>query len=614
MLRSSTICAEQGACFVQMAREIEVLGAGHGLSDAVVVVADAVVADKIVLARTLVVSRVSAWMARGAPAPIYITNSSASDPAVAFAPTVAPAEVRLLRIGGDGSRAVADAVVILVAIKENSLSSSVSVHAAPSTALTVVVEGTDDAMPRRADLLVSEIFYSALLGESALLAFAHARANLLETGATVIPTKTRLCAQLIPSALFRSFHNLGESFPFHCAEIGSACAGAATGMPVNATALVDNYTLLTVSFTLFDFNLEIDESLEQRAAYSVPRIASGRVDDALVSWDLYLVSDGSICYPTAPGAEPWKDHWLPAVHALPDCPVHSDKADEIEIVAGHDAARVWLSAESLARGPAACAQLQHSRSFVPQSSIPADTSEFLSTALVNTALHAVPVDSRVVHSVLDGVLSTEADALREVIETDWVETLFTAVDTALESPFPPTRNAALRSAVAALRGLAPHLSAPHLLALTRRLVSLHRANIASLDERFILALAACIAAAAPLRACSKEAEAVCTNLVGKALAHVANIISATAPVSHNASMLGLIFCIGLACVTAAPSHVRPRITMLMGLLEDAGFQSPSASTRRTAVTLAARLLASRSTKARRVEKMVRSAGSQRHLS
>jgi tetratricopeptide (TPR) repeat protein len=79
-------------------------------------------------------------------------------------------------------------------ISRNGYSERITLHAMKSTSLLVGKE-----LPRRADILVTEIFDVGLLGEFVLPALAHARKNLLVDGATIIPGRAKIWMMPIES-------------------------------------------------------------------------------------------------------------------------------------------------------------------------------------------------------------------------------------------------------------------------------------------------------------------------------------------------------------------------------------------------------------------------------
>jgi tetratricopeptide (TPR) repeat protein len=87
-------------------------------------------------------------------------------------------------------------------ISRNGYSDRITLHAMKSTSLLVGKE-----LPRRADILVTEIFDVGLLGEFVLPALAHARKNLLISGAKIIPGRARVWMMPIESSeILEVFH------------------------------------------------------------------------------------------------------------------------------------------------------------------------------------------------------------------------------------------------------------------------------------------------------------------------------------------------------------------------------------------------------------------------
>lgn len=73
--------------------------------------------------------------------------------------------------------------------------------------------GTETDMERRADVIVSEIFDSELLGEGLLPSMRDAQLRLLAPGGTVIPTRAVIWGQLIQSS---TLHRSTVSIPSPC--------------------------------------------------------------------------------------------------------------------------------------------------------------------------------------------------------------------------------------------------------------------------------------------------------------------------------------------------------------------------------------------------------------
>ena len=106
-------------------------------------------------------------------------------------------------IACEGSPVIAAAAHDVV--RDNRLADRIEVIAARSTALEV---GRD--LPRRADLLVSEIVDVGLLGEGVLPTVRHARAELLAEQAVVIPAAATVHARLVELPTLRPVNPLRD--------------------------------------------------------------------------------------------------------------------------------------------------------------------------------------------------------------------------------------------------------------------------------------------------------------------------------------------------------------------------------------------------------------------
>lgn len=68
-------------------------------------------------------------------------------------------------------------------IRENGLEDVIQIIPKRSTSMTV---GTDGDMKHRANILVTEIFDTELIGEGAIATFNHAHKDLLEVGTPTV--------------------------------------------------------------------------------------------------------------------------------------------------------------------------------------------------------------------------------------------------------------------------------------------------------------------------------------------------------------------------------------------------------------------------------------------
>lgn len=146
-----------------------------------------------------------------------------------------------------------------------------------------------------------------------------------------------------------------------------------------------------------------------------------------------------------------------------------------------------------------------------------------------------------------------------------------------DSPCQRTREIAYKAIVQGVRGLPTKCVVAHLLPLARVLASVIRLRTSPCA---LLALAAVITASSPLRA--QGADVSVAAIVDQSLSCILSI-------SNSRPAL----CVAFACVTSAPSLVRPHIALLTERARQL-FHSPVEATRHTAASLVARLVLARS--------------------
>lgn len=192
-------------------------------------------------------------------------------------------------------------------------------------------------LPERADILVTEIFDSALLGEACLPTIHHARADLLKPNARIIPSKATVYARVVTSSFLSHFHDLGSDFPLHRSDSSHKCVGGVVPVPIHLDALEagTDYEFVTDTFEVFDFDFEHDDFTSQETrqkSIEIARTNPGTAHAVVMWWVLDLMGDGTETYSTEPGVENWQDHWLQMVYPLPTT---SDKQDQDEAILLH---------------------------------------------------------------------------------------------------------------------------------------------------------------------------------------------------------------------------------------------------------------------------------------
>ncbi|XP_057348819.1 protein arginine N-methyltransferase 7 isoform X3 [Manis pentadactyla] len=249
---------------------------------------------------------------------------------------------------------MADAAVKIV--EKNGFSDKIKVINKHSTEVTI---GPDGDMPCRANILITELFDTELIGEGALPSYEHAHRHLVQENCEAVPHRATIYAQLVESRRMWSWNKLfpirvqtshGEQVIIPPAEL-ERCPGAPSVCdiqlnqvsPCDFTVLSDVLPMLSV-----DFSKQVSSSAACHSKKFEP-LASGRAQVVLSWWDIEMDPEGKIRCTMAPfwaHSNPeelqWRDHWMQCVYFLPqEEPVIQGSA--LCLVAHHDDYCVWYS-------------------------------------------------------------------------------------------------------------------------------------------------------------------------------------------------------------------------------------------------------------------------------
>lgn len=225
-------------------------------------------------------------------------------------------------------------------IRSNDFQHRISVHAEKSVHLSVN-PSDENALQQRANVLVTEIFDSALLGEACIPVIEHARQHLLTPNATVVPAKATLFARVVTSKFLARFHDLGDAFRLHRSKTSRACKGGITGIPIHIDQLAqgEDYDFITDTFEAFDFDFmreDIANQSNRQCVKVLPRVKNGAANAVITWWVLDFFGDGSLTYSTEAGIENWQDHWLQMAYPLPYNGEDTGSSEQISIAISHD--------------------------------------------------------------------------------------------------------------------------------------------------------------------------------------------------------------------------------------------------------------------------------------
>ncbi|XP_014475851.1 PREDICTED: protein arginine N-methyltransferase 7 [Dinoponera quadriceps] len=286
-------------------------------------------------------------------------------------------------------------------IKENGLEDKIKLIRKRSTKMTV---GKNGDMPKRANILVTEVFDTELIGEGALSTFRHAHEVLLEENSIVVPHSGTVWAQVVESSRVCAWNRVkpiqdGRDTLVNAPPAIQACSGAAAVHDMQLSRIRrDAFAPLLKPQPIFRFDWSGKEPLlyDEKVSLRAQPIATGVAHAIFMWWDLNMDTDNQILLSCAPVWEhpdvpdkvkgdterlqemadliPWRDHWMQAVYYLPE-EVPITRGVEVNLVGYHDEYSFWFkllngSIEKIPECPRpvcnCCAHVAYSRTRIGQ--------------------------------------------------------------------------------------------------------------------------------------------------------------------------------------------------------------------------------------------------------
>ena len=239
-------------------------------------------------------------------------------------------------------------------IEQNGLSHVIKVIKKRSTEVTL---GPGCDMPRRANILVTEVFDTELIGEGAISTFQHAHDHLLEDDCYVIPNASTVYAQLVESDLIYSMHHLQpiqvKDSSINPPKSQYKCTGAASLHDIQMDQLsTSQFRAISDPMSIFKFDFSGKERLKynRHCTEDVASLITGKAHAVFMWWDIVMDPLGQIilsCAPhwghPEPESMPWRDHWMQAVYYL-QRPLDVSKGDAVTLHGFHDEYSLWFHA------------------------------------------------------------------------------------------------------------------------------------------------------------------------------------------------------------------------------------------------------------------------------
>lgn len=245
-------------------------------------------------------------------------------------------------------------------LKENGLEDQVHLIHARSTDITI---GPNEAMLEKANLLVTEVFDTELIGEGAIGTFRHAHDHLLLEDCLVVPRAANMYVQPVCSTYIRRWN---EPQPVTVTQQEhvkfppkfSQCGGAPSLHDLQLDQLKqDIFQSVYKPVKVFRFDFSRGNQLKTDDVSKVYCVSEldGQVDAFFMWWDLEMDQDIVLsCAPrwAHPQSQqlPWRDHWMQAIFYPQFClPV--SKGQTFQIISHHDEYSLWFEAATVRQSP-----------------------------------------------------------------------------------------------------------------------------------------------------------------------------------------------------------------------------------------------------------------------
>ena len=237
-------------------------------------------------------------------------------------------------------------------VKDNAYQDKIDIVNKASTSLEIPRD-----MFRKADILVTEILDSELIGEGVIPTINDAHKRLLSANARIIPAAAEVHVQLIESETLFNTHQLSS---FNLPRSFQNCQGTANAhelqcsqlYPSHIKLLSDAHICIEMDFSKPYIHNENTKKSTHRKTVNVTQ--SGKLHAVVMWWNLILHRKAHITLNMAPSWEQddfvWRDHWMQCVYYLPN-ERNVCVGDTISLNMHHDDFSVWFDVDDFKSSP-----------------------------------------------------------------------------------------------------------------------------------------------------------------------------------------------------------------------------------------------------------------------
>ncbi|RVE53723.1 hypothetical protein evm_001615 [Chilo suppressalis] len=250
-------------------------------------------------------------------------------------------------------------------LEHNGVADKIIVIPKRSTELTV---GENGDLKERANILVTEVFDTELIGEGALSTFSHAHQCLLEKDCIVVPDSAVIYAQVVECPTMQKWNKLNDladddmQIVLRAPQKMKDCPGSAAVHDIQMSQLSRQaFRELSDQIPVFYYDWSGRTTIDMKRTVKQEFLVTntGRAQQVFMWWELNMDTEGKIvlssapwwCHPDADltaerpqDSIPWRDHWMQAVYYLPrELTVQKDT--EVSLISCQDEYSLWFYIE-----------------------------------------------------------------------------------------------------------------------------------------------------------------------------------------------------------------------------------------------------------------------------